>query len=158
MPLALVSKAFTHCSAMPRKFTREGANASPPLAWSGVPQGTAGFVLLCEDPDAPARTWSHWVLFNLPASLDAVPENVARDQKPAFGGVHGTNDFGSAGYDGPSPPSGSHRYYFKLFALDAPLELPAGASRDNVLKAMEGHVLGKAELVGVYTKGNAAAR
>ena len=150
MPIVVKSTAFTEDHAIPVKHTADGADVSPPLTWSGVPHGTRSLVLLCEDPDAPRGTWSHWVLFNLPPETRELPEGVSRAKLPA-GAVEGTNDFGKPGYGGPSPPPGApHRYYFKLSALSVELKLPAGAKRQEVLAAMDGHVLGEGWLMGTY--------
>ncbi len=155
MGLSITSTAFTEGGAIPRKHSCDGADASPPLTWSGTPQGTAAFALIVDDPDAPARTWVHWVLYDLPATLSALPENVAKTErlKELGGAVQGKSDFKRVGYGGPCPPPGpAHRYYFKLYALGARLGLPAGASKQDVERAMDGHVLATAQLMGTYAR------
>lgn len=155
MAFLLTSPAFTEAAAIPARYTCDGADVSPPLAWSGAPAGTAAFAVIADDPDAPAGTWVHWVLYDLPAGTSRLPENVPKtDTLPAFGGARqGRNDFRRTGYGGPCPPPGpAHRYFFKLYALDAPLGLPPGARKQEVEAAMQGHVLGVAQLVGTYAR------
>jgi len=157
MAFSLSSTAFQNGTAIPVKHTCDGADVSPPLAWSGGPPGAAAFALIADDPDAPGGTWVHWVLYNLPATATALPENVAKTELlPDLGGggaLQGRNDFRHAGYGGPCPPPGpAHRYFFKLYALDAALKLKAGAPKPDVEAAMKGHVLGTAQLVGTYAR------
>ena len=155
MALILTSGAFTAGGVIPAKHSCDGADVSPSLAWSGPPPGTVAFALIADDPDAPAGTWVHWVLFNLPGSLTALPEGVPKtDQLPSLGGaLQGKNDFRRIGYGGPCPPPGKpHRYFFKLYALDAALPLKAGATKQEVERAMRGHVLAEAALMGTYTR------
>ncbi len=150
--MKIESSGFTASQPIPQKFSCEGADISPPLAWSGAPPGTTTFALIADDPDAPAGTWVHWVLFNLPASTTSLPEGVAKTDSAA-GGVQGKNDFGNIGYGGPCPPPGKpHRYFFKLYALDTSLSLSAGARKQDVEKAMQGHVIAQAELMGTYQR------
>jgi Raf kinase inhibitor-like YbhB/YbcL family protein len=153
MAFSLSSTAFQDGSAIPVKHTCDGADVSPPLAWSGAPSRAAAYALIADDPDAPAGTWVHWVLYNLPGTTTHLPENVAKtDAVPDLGGaLQGRNDFRRAGYGGPCPPPGpAHRYFFKLYALDAPLKLKPGAQKQDVEAAMQAHVLGTAQLVGAY--------
>lgn len=155
MAFSVTSPAFREGSAIPVKHTCDGADVSPPLAWTAAPAATAAFALIVDDPDAPAGTWVHWVLYNLPGAALGVPESLAKsDQLPNLGGaLQGRNDFRRAGYGGPCPPPGpAHRYLFKLYALDAPLGLKAGASKADVERAMRGHVLGTAQLMGTYAR------
>jgi Raf kinase inhibitor-like YbhB/YbcL family protein len=155
MGLSITSAAFTEGGAIPRRYTCDGANVSPPLAWSGAPRETAAFALIVDDPDAPAGTWVHWVLYDLPPTFGTLPENVTKAERPTqFGGAaQGMNDFTRGGYGGPCPPPGpAHRYYFKLYALAAPLGLPPGASKQDVERAMGGRVLETAQLMGTYTR------
>lgn len=150
MEIVVKSPAFTEDHPIPTKYTADGGDVSPPLTWSGVPHGTRSLVLLCEDPDAPRGTWSHWVLYGLPGETRELGEGAAGGPLPA-GAAQGVNDFGRPGYGGPSPPPGApHRYYFKLTALSVELQLPAGAKRQDVLAAMDGHVLGEGWLMGTY--------
>jgi Raf kinase inhibitor-like YbhB/YbcL family protein len=155
MAFLLTSTAFKEGAAIPVKYTCDGADVSPPLAWSGAPAGTVGFALIADDPDAPAGTWVHWVLYDLPATASRLPENVAKAETlPDLGGaLQGRTDFRRPGYGGPCPPPGpAHRYFFKLYALDAPLKLKAGATKGDVEAAMQGHVLGTAQLMGTYAR------
>lgn len=144
--LTLESPAFAHEEMMPAKYTCDGKDISPALSWSGVPEGTQSLVLIMDDPDAPGRTWDHWVVFNIPVSRSDVEEGSEPE------GVPGKNSWGRGGYGGPCPPSGTHRYFFRLYALDSMLGLPEGTSKVDVLAAMEGHVLGEVELIGKYKK------
>ncbi len=154
--LQLVSSAFVHGSSIPREFTCEGADHSPPLNWSGAPAGTGCFVLIVDDPDAPdpaapKMTWVHWVLYNLPASTTTLAQSVSPRALPP-GTLQGKNDWKRTGYGGPCPPIGRHRYFHKLFALDCMLPDLAEPTKDQLLRAMKGHVLAQAELVGLYEK------
>jgi len=156
--LTLTSSAFHDHHAIPRHFTCEGEEVSPPLAWSGAPAGTKSFALLVEDPDAPdpeapQRTFGHWVLYNLPPGTTQLAEGASTASLPA-GAVQGKNDFGQARYGGPCPPIGRHRYFFELHALDRVLDASAPLDRSGLKRAIEGHVLEKAELVGTYQKGD----
>lgn len=156
MSLILTSPAFRDSEEMPVKYTCEGEDISPPLAWSGLPEGTASLVLIVDDPDAPdpkapQRTWVHWVLYNLPVATSGLDEGVLPSHLPD-GTLEGTNDWNRTGYGGPCPPIGRHRYFFKLYALDTPLTDMEGSNKDSLLKAMKGHVLAQTELVGTYRK------
>jgi len=148
----LTSTAFAAGEPIPQKYTCDGQDISPPLQWSDPPQGTQSLALICDDPDAPVGTWVHWVLFNLPAEARALPEAVPPQAELPDGSRHGQNSWRRLDYGGPCPPSGSHRYFFKLYALDTVLDLEAGEGKKQVLKAMEGHILAQAELMGVYSR------
>jgi Raf kinase inhibitor-like YbhB/YbcL family protein len=151
MNLQVTSSAFRDGQAVPKQFTADGKNVSPPLQWGDPPDGTKSFALIAEDPDAPRGTWTHWVLFNLPADKRSLEEGVPAEGTLPGGARQGSNDFGKLGYGGPSPPAGKpHRYYFKLYALDAELNLPPGATKKQVLAATEGHVLAEGQLMGTY--------
>ena len=151
MTMQLSSPAFNEGDAVPVKHTADGADKSPELRWAGAPQNAKSFALVCEDPDAPRGTWTHWVLFNIPADRTSLAEGLATDKELPDGSRQGKNDFGKIGYGGPSPPRGKpHRYYFQVYALDTKLDLPAGASRKQVLDAMKGHVLAEGQLMGLY--------
>jgi Raf kinase inhibitor-like YbhB/YbcL family protein len=151
--ITLTSPAFAHERAIPREYTCDGADLSPELAWSGLPAGTASLALICDDPDAPGRTWVHWVLYNLPADAAGLPEGLPAEAEPPAGGVHGESDFGRLGYGGPCPPAGKpHRYFFRLYALDTKLDLAAGASKQEVVDAMQEHILAQGELMGTYQR------
>ena len=156
MPLVLTSSAFTHQGSIPQQYTCQGRDLSPPLSWSGAPEGTKGFVLVVDDPDAPdpaapKRTWVHWVLYSIPPGTASLGEAVTTAKLPA-GAREGTNDWNRTGYGGPCPPVGRHRYFHKLYALDTELPDLGPARKAEVEKAMEGHVLAKAELIGTYQK------
>ena len=140
------SPAFFDNEKMPADYTCDGKNVNPPLQFSGVNTGAKSLVLIVDDPDAPAGSWTHWVVFNLPPQLNFIGEN----QAPA--GVLGINSWGETKYNGPCPPSGQHRYFFKLYALDIVLDLPQGATRHEVEKAMTSHVVDKAEFIGMYNR------
>jgi Raf kinase inhibitor-like YbhB/YbcL family protein len=153
--LSLTSSAFREAGAIPGQYTCDGADRSPPLAWSGVPEGTITLALLADDPDAPGGTWVHWVLYDVPATLSGLPEAVATVERPSglAGAVQGRNDFGRLGYGGPCPPPGpAHRYVFTLVALATKVGLGPGASKQQVDRAMSGHVLATAQLVGTYAR------
>ena len=148
MTFELTSVAFAAGEPIPAKYTCDGANVSPPLAWSDAPPGTQSLALIMDDPDAPAGTWDHWLLFNIPANVRNLPEQAGA---PA-GSVDGKNGWGRTGYGGPCPPRGTHRYFFKLYALAAKLDLPAGANKSQLLRAMKTHILAQAELMGTYAR------
>ena len=149
----LTSSAFPAGTTIPTKYSCSGQDISPPLAWSGAPAGTKSFALIMDDPDAPGRTWVHWVLFNLPAATKSLPENLPKTDELADGSRHGVNGEPKIGYEGPCPPPGPvHHYHFKLYALDAKLGLKPGATKAAVEKAMKGHILGEAHLVGLFKR------
>ena len=156
--LALTSSAFDANQPIPKKYTCEGVEISPPLAWSGAPAGTRSLALIVEDPDAPdpaapKRVFTHWVLYNIAAESALLAEGASAASLPK-GAVEGRNDFGRAGYGGPCPPIGRHRYFFKLHALDTVLPVDTALDKKALEAAMQGHVLEKAELVGTYQKGS----
>jgi Raf kinase inhibitor-like YbhB/YbcL family protein len=145
------SPAFHEGDTIPRQFTSDGADRSPPLQWNDPPAGTASFAVLCEDPDAPRGLWVHWVLYDLPADARVLDEGAGRASSAVA--QQGKNDFGNQGYGGPAPPRGKpHRYYFKVYALDTTLNLAAGASRADLLAAMNGHVVAEGQLMGYYAR------
>lgn len=147
----LSSDAFSQGEPIPRDHTCDGADRSPALRWEGAPAGTNAFALICEDPDAPVGTWSHWVIFNIPGTSNGLAGGFSPAASLPDGSRQGKNDFGRLGYGGPCPPRGSnHRYFFKLFALSAPLDLEPGASRKAVLDAVKKKTLAEAELMGRY--------
>jgi len=156
MALSLTSTAFHPGGEIPSLHTCEGKDSSPPLAWSGMPAGTKSLALIVDDPDAPdpkapKMTWVHWVLYDLPPTATGLPLAVASKDLPA-GTREGMNDWKRTGYGGPCPPIGRHRYFFKLYALDTVLPDLGTPSKAKLEQAMEGHVLGKVELVGTYQK------
>lgn len=149
MTITVQSSGFAAGERIPEKYTGEGLDVSPPLSWSGIPAGTKEIALICDDPDAPTpKPWVHWVAYKIPPDSGGLAEGSAGDA------VEGKNDFGRIGYGGPMPPPGHgvHHYYFKTYALDTELGLKPGASKDQLLKAMEGHVLAQGELVGTYER------
>jgi len=149
MALQLTSDAFVNGQSIPAKYTCTGKGISPALTWTDPPNGTQSFALIVDDPDAPGQTWVHWVLFNIPASTRSLPEDISTDSQNISAG---NGSSGRAGYQGPCPPSGTHRYFFKLYALDTTISLLSGATKDQLLKAMEGHILTQAELMGTFSK------
>jgi Raf kinase inhibitor-like YbhB/YbcL family protein len=152
MPFNLESSVFAPGGAIPARYTCDGDDMSPPLSWGEPPAGTRSFALIMDDPDAPMGVWDHWLLYNLPAEARSLLEGVPAVPELADGGLHGKNSWGRADYGGPCPPSGEHRYFFKLYALDAPLDLAPGADKQTLLQAMDSHVLAEAELMGVYER------
>lgn len=149
MSFKLTSDAFANGQSIPAKYSCVGKNISPALTWTEPPTGTQAFALIVDDPDAPMGTWVHWVMYNIPSSTHSLPENFATADNTI---LNGKNSASHQSYDGPCPPSGTHRYFFKLYALDAALSLSSGATKEQVLKAMEGHILAQAELMGTFSK------
>jgi Raf kinase inhibitor-like YbhB/YbcL family protein len=148
MSLQLTSDAFGNGQSIPAKYSCIGKNISPALVWTEPPAATQSFTMIVDDPDAPGRTWVHWVLFNIPANMRNLQEGFSADSSI----VAGNNSSGKPSYQGPCPPSGTHRYFFKLYALDKTLSLSSGATKDQLLKAMDGHILAQAELMGTFSK------
>jgi Raf kinase inhibitor-like YbhB/YbcL family protein len=148
----LTSAAFKEGQPIPATYTCKGVNVSPPLEWSGVPKTARTIAIIADDPDAPSGTWVHWVLYNLPADNIGLVENLPATESLKAGGFQGKNDFGRIGYSGPCPPSGTHRYFFKMYALDAELPLKAGATKAEVEKAMAGHIVAQGQLMGTFGK------
>jgi len=144
--MKITSPAFQEGGNIPSKFTCDSGNTSPPLQIADVPSGAKSLVLIADDPDAPSGLFTHWMAWNISPQTNAIAEGSAPK------GVHGTNDFGKSGYGGPCPPSGTHRYYFKIFALDRELDLPAGTKRTQLDAAMKGHVVAQGELMGRYSR------
>lgn len=152
MSIQLTSDAFTNEKPIPAQYTCTGGDISPSLTWGEPPAGTQSFALIMDDPDAPMGTWVHWVLFNIPASARGLAEAVPSQAQLSDGSLHGRNSNGNLGYNGPCPPSGTHRYFFKLYALGEMLGLSSGADKGELLKAMEGHILAQGELMGTFRK------
>jgi hypothetical protein len=156
--IQITSPAFAHEAPIPPQFSCVGDAASslkdisPALTWGEPPAGTQSFALIMDDPDAPGGTWVHWVLFNIPASARGLPESIGANEAQPDGSLSGDNSWGRAGYGGPCPPSGTHRYFFKLYALDEMLAIPPGATKGELEKAMVGHILATGELMGTFTK------
>jgi len=155
MAFSLTSDAFTDGESIPARFTCDGDDVSPALTWQGSPDGTQSFTLIMDDPDAPGGTYTHWLIYNIRSQAHALPEGVEKADRPANGegAVQGSNDFGDNGYGGPCPPGGNpHHYNFRLYALDGSLDLDPGASKVDLLKAMEGRILGETTLAGTYKR------
>lgn len=150
--MQITSSAFGEGAQIPRRYTCDADNISPPLAWSGVPAAAQSLALIADDPDAPGGTWIHWVVFDLPAGAQGLPEAVKAQPSIAGGGTQGVTSFRKIGYGGPCPPSGVHRYYFRLYALDKQLGLPSSATAREVQAAMQGHVLAESALMGRYQR------
>jgi Raf kinase inhibitor-like YbhB/YbcL family protein len=151
MSLTISSPSFTNGGDIAKKFTCDGADLSPQVTWTDPPAGTKTFALLADDPDAPVGNWNHWIAWNLPANLRALPEGVGKDARLADGTEQGRNDFRKTGYNGPCPPPGKpHRYYFKLFALDVKLDLKPAAGKKELEAAMKDHILAQGEIMGRY--------
>ena len=153
MSLEMKSDAFEADGDIPEQYTCDGADVSPPLTWKGTPEGTVSLALICDDPDAPRGTWVHWVLYNLPSDLTELPKGIDTSPSLESGWRQGRNDFDRTGYGGPCPPPGTaHRYFFKVYALDAAVNLEPGAAKAELLEAIEGHVLAQASLMGRYAR------
>jgi len=151
--MEITSPAFAPNGEIPAAHTCEGADRAPALTFANVPPGAKSLALIVDDPDAPAGTWVHWVMWNIPAATHLLPENVPKSGQLNSGAIQGRNDFGKTGYNGPCPPPGkTHRYYFRLYALDVKLTLQPGVTRQEVDAAMKGHIIGKAEHMGTYRR------
>ena len=151
----ITSTAFGHNQTIPRKYSGDGQDISPPLEWSGMPEGTKEMVLIADDPDAPTpQPWVHWVVYRIPPDTKGLPEGVAPSLHGPGSMLQGKNSWNKVGYGGPAPPRGHglHHYHFRLYALDAPLNLEAGASKEDVVKAMTGHILADGTLTGTYQR------
>jgi hypothetical protein len=151
--MEITSAAFVHGEGIPTRHTCDGEDLSPPLAWSGAPEGTRSFALICDDPDAPAGTWVHWVIFGVPADSSGLAEGVPPEETLESGARQGKNDFKRLGWGGPCPPRGKpHRYFFRLYALDTVPGIPPGSTKERLLDAVEGHVLAEGVLIGTYAR------
>jgi Raf kinase inhibitor-like YbhB/YbcL family protein len=150
--IKVTSAAFKEGQPIPRQYTCDGVNISPPLEWTGVPKTAKTIAIIADDPDAPSGTWVHWVVYDLPAENIGMVENLPADEQLKAGGFHGTNDFGKIGYGGPCPPSGTHHYFFKVYALDNFLSLKVASTKALVEKAMEGHIVAQGQLMGTYQR------
>lgn len=151
MKIELTSPAFSEGGTIPRKYTCDGDDLSPPLVWRNVPQGTESIALICDDPDAPMGTWVHWVMYDIPPTASGLPEGVPAVETLPDGSKQGINDFKRIGYGGPCPPPGRpHRYFFRIYALDTVPGLGPGATKDALLRSMEGHILAQGQLMGRY--------
>jgi Raf kinase inhibitor-like YbhB/YbcL family protein len=156
--MEITSSVFTEGGMIPAKYTCDGQNISPPLAWKDAPSGTKSFTLVCDDPDAPMGTWVHWVIYNIPPNIAKLDENVKPEKECSNGMRQGSNSWPKIGYGGPCPPSGAHRYYFKLYALDSVLDIKPGAARELVLQVIKGHVLAETQLMGKYQRQKQGSR
>ncbi len=157
MALSIRSTAFDHNAPIPKKYTGDGQDVSPPLSWSGVPEGAKELALIMDDPDAPTpEPWVHWVIYKIPAGATGLPENVAKTEAPPqpAGAQQGKNSWPNTGYGGPAPPRGHgvHHYHFKLYVLDDPITVAAAPTKTQLLAAMQGHILAQGELIGTYER------
>ena len=150
--MTLQTSVFMNGESIPREYSCDGANVSPPLRWSGAPEETKSFALIMDDPDAPGGTFVHWVYYDIPAGVNELPKGVPAEKNPGTGGTQGSNNFSKTGYGGPCPPGGEHRYFFKLYALDTELGLGAGKTKKELLDAMDGHILEETQLMGTYAR------
>ncbi|MBW1972013.1 MAG: YbhB/YbcL family Raf kinase inhibitor-like protein [Deltaproteobacteria bacterium] len=152
MRIEIKSDAFEDGGMIPKKYTCDGEDISPPLRWSSFIEGTKTFAIICDDPDAPMGTWVHWVIFNIPATVNELPENIPPKEVLEMKAKQGTNDFRKIGYGGPCPPGGTHRYYFKIYALDTKINLDPGITKSQLLKAIKDHILAEGQLMGRYSR------
>jgi len=152
MAITMTSSAFTEGALIPKKHTCDAEDISPDLKWSGVPREAKSLALICDDPDAPVGTWVHWVLFNIPAEAGALAAGIPPEAVLDSGARQGKNDFRKLGYGGPCPPGGTHRYFFKLYALDTVLSLESGSTKARLVAAMKGHILAEGQLMGKYKR------
>ena len=153
MKIQLTTTAFSQGQPIPSRYAYDREDLSPALQWSGIPAAAKSLALICDDPDAPKGTWVHWVLYDLPAATAGLSEGVPKSPELASGAMQGLNDYKKIGYGGPCPPPGKpHRYFFKLYALDTKLDLKSGLTKKDILKAMDGHVIGEGELMGTYQR------
>ncbi|MDD5459873.1 MAG: YbhB/YbcL family Raf kinase inhibitor-like protein [Phycisphaerae bacterium] len=152
MSIKITSSAFKRESMIPARFTCDGEDISPPLQWENLPQGTQTLAIIADDPDAPMGTFVHWVLYNLPADVNELAEAVPAREMLENGAIQGKTDFGRVGYGGPCPPSGTHRYFFKIYALDKKVDIVGNADKSRLIIAMQGHILGQGELMGKYKR------
>lgn len=152
MEIQISSGAFANEGFIPQKYTCDGENISPPLTWKNIPSGTKSIAIINDDPDAPVGTWVHWVIYNIPPNISGLPEGIKPIEKLPDGTMQGRNGWGKIGYGGPCPPSGVHRYFFKIYALDKMLDLKPGATKEELLKAMKGHILAEGQFYGKYSR------
>ncbi|MBM3137805.1 MAG: YbhB/YbcL family Raf kinase inhibitor-like protein [Chloroflexi bacterium] len=150
--MKLISPVFLHQSLMPSVYTCDGKNISPQLVWDDLPKGTQSLALIMDDPDATSGTWVHWVIFNIPSSKSSLEENFPKERELSNGAKQGVNSSGKIGYIGPCPPSGTHRYIFKLYALSQSLNLEAGCTKEELLKAMKNKILEETQIIGLYQR------
>ena len=151
MSLQLTSAAFAHEGTIPEQYSKQGGNVSPQLSWTGVPEGTSSLVLIAEDPDAPSGTFVHWLVYGIPPDVHSLDERQPQNPVLANSARQGLNGYGEIGYGGPKPPGGTHRYYFRLFALDTDSDLPIELTRDELEGVIQGHIIEQAELMGRFS-------
>lgn len=154
MKIKVTSPAFDEGGMIPRKYTCDGQNISLPLSWQTEAEGVKTFTIIIDDPDAPAGDWVHWVVYNIPADVRDLHEDVTTTKNLPGSANEGTNDFRRIGYGGPCPPSGTHRYLVHVYALDTVMKMDAGASKKELMNAMQGHILAEGQLMGRYSKVN----
>lgn len=152
MSIEVTSPAFENGYSIPSRYTADGVDISPPLHLDNLPEGTVSIAVICDDPDAPMATWVHWLIYNLPGDVQDIAENYPHYEVLDNGAKQGMSDFGVIGYEGPAPPNGKHRYFFKVYALDSMLDIPAGITKFQLEKAMEGHILARGQLMGKYSR------
>lgn len=152
MEIKIVSSAFEDGGMIPSRYTCDGENVSPPLQWEGLPGNARSIAIICDDPDAPMGTWVHWVVFNLPAETKELAENFPDDETADNGIRQGVTDFGKTGYGGPCPPSGTHRYFFKIYALDTKIDVVSIMDKKSLLAAMQDHIIAQGQLIGRYKR------
>lgn len=152
MDIQLTSSAFEEEDLIPSRYTCDGTDISPPLAWEGVPEATQSIAIISDDPDAPMGTWVHWVIYNIPPEKTGLSESIPNDETLADGTRQGISSFGETGYGGPCPPSGTHRYYFKIYALDRKIDVVPIMDKDTIEEAMQGHILAQGQLMGRYKR------
>jgi len=150
--ITLISNAFKDGGNIPDEYTCDNKNISPQLAWSDIPDKTVSYAVICDDPDAPSKVWVHWVVFNIPSNIHELNKNIPQGSQIHDGIRQGINDSGKSGYSGPCPPGGTHRYFFKIYALDKILDSGIGTTKDQLIKMMEGHILGQGQLIGLYKR------
>ena len=153
MAIKVTSPVFSEGGMIPKKYTCDGEEASPPIEWSNIPEGAKSIAVISDDPDAPGGMWVHWVIFNIPPAEKGLPENVTHDKALPNGAIQGINDSREIGYGPPCPPSGTHRYYFKVYALDDVLKPEPGITKNQLLKAMDGRILAEGGIMGRYKRG-----
>lgn len=153
LKFSITSPAFKHEGMIPSKYTCDGEDVSPALSWTGAPANTKSFAIISDDPDAPMGTWVHWIIYNIPVSVTSLPEAVPQKESLDNGALQAITSFRSIGYGGPCPPSGTHRYYFKIYALDMTLNLkPKETTKETLVKTMQNHILAQAEIMGKYKR------
>ena len=152
MSITVTSSAFENGEKIPERFTADGKDISPPLRWKGEKAGVKTYVLVCDDPDAPGGTWVHWILYNIPADITEIEEKTGNSPELPGSALHGRNSWGKVEYGGPAPPSGTHRYFFTVFALDAEIHLSSAPGISELYSAMKGHIISEGQLMGIYKR------